>query len=193
MTADEKLHRQMKRRADHANKREARDYGPLFAQFAPEHTTETAYRSWRLTKARVAEQTVISPLHDAYEWVQVRHIERWAATLWGGSLAAEVAANLRGTYRGKPDYIVAAWSQIVTGLCSPPNWRMRVEFDPARMNPYNRDGAKTFTEAWTMPTPAITREEFKRLFPPLFLAAHVEPTADDLKMDAILALIGSKS
>jgi hypothetical protein len=190
LSEDEKLRRKHERKAAAMNAAETKAYGPLFAEFAPVHTPDEAERNWRLTKAGVAEMGFNHPFHRSYEWILVASIERFAVSLWG-TIAAEVAAGLRRTYRDHADIIRSTWSHILSGRDAPPNWRMRTEDRPEWANQYNPGGRRVICEPWVCPTPTIDLDEFGRRFPVLIRPDPTPETADEIRMEAILPAIRS--
>jgi hypothetical protein len=183
LTADEKLSRQMDRKAAAMNARALRAVGgpgSLFAAEAgPAVTRDDAYWNWRFQKSRFAEGGDVSDLAvRRMDWVRLGAIEARAAELLGPDVAAEISRRVRGTFGGV-DYICNRWrSALVDGK---PTFRLEREEYQGPVTEFNRTGVRVrVLELEPLPAagPVMTAAEWEERFPPFWSVKVVDGDDD---------------
>jgi len=148
-------------------------YGPLFAHLMPEaeRVTVEDVKARKLRALRAAVEwnaSLCDPANELIEWVRLYAMRRAAAEALGGETEAklwEYVGRVHPRLKGAETYIAGYYRTALT-TAERIEVRMGLEFDPARVTKYNRDGRRVVcVEAiGAEGRPVMTREEFEERF-----------------------------
>lgn len=155
------------RKAEAINAKARAEYGPLFADLAEKElkpvTAADVLDARRRAAAFSAEEggLIVTLGNNGLAWIEVRAIERHAATLIGVETARKIAAKLEETY--PLGYIRGVWFEVLTRA-------KQVVFEYRRVLAPTSVGFRLEPGEFWPPEgqgPVMAAEEFHRMFPRL--------------------------